>query len=266
MDLQLTDKCALVTGGIRGIGRAVARQLALEGARVAITSRKLQDAEEAAKILSDECGAEVVGLQVDTGDDASVRAMMAAFVERFGRLDIVVNAAAKPGTAPKIAGIAGVEDQEFWEDVNVKVLGYIRVCRAAAPHLTANGWGRIINVSGMAARNAVSIIGSIRNVAVSAMTKNLADELGPKGVNVTVIHPGLTRTEKTGPRMQEIAERQNSTAEEVEQRLSANSSIRRIVDASEVADVVAFLASPRSSSITGDAIACGGGVVGAIYY
>ena len=104
-----------------------------------------------------------------------------------------------------------------------------------------HGWGRIINISGLAARQSGSTIGSIRNVAVSAMTNNLADELGPHGINVTVVHPGITRTERT--------------TEELAARVTGNT-IGRIV----------FLASPKSASITGDAIACGGGVPRAIHY
>jgi NAD(P)-dependent dehydrogenase (short-subunit alcohol dehydrogenase family) len=266
MDLQLSGKRALVTGGARGIGRAIARQLALEGARVVVTSRSAQSASDAAAELTLESGAVAVGLPVDTGDEVSVRALVQNAVHHLGGLDILVNSAARPGARPKVAGIAGVEDEAFWEDINVKVLGYIRMVRAAAPHLTANGWGRIINISGLAARQTGSIIGSIRNVAVSALTKNLADELGPQGVNVTVVHPGLTRTEQTAARLSQIAERDGVTAAEAERRLGASSAIRRIVDASEVADIVAFLASPRSAAITGDGIACGGGTPGPIYY
>jgi NAD(P)-dependent dehydrogenase (short-subunit alcohol dehydrogenase family) len=132
--------------------------------------------------------------------------------------------------------------------------------------MIAAGWGRIINISGLAARQTGSIIGSVRNVAVAALTKNLADELGPKGINVTVVHPGLTRTEKTAPRVASLAAAAGVSAEEMERRMAANITIGRIVDAAEVADVVAFLASPRSIAINGDAIACGGGARGAIHY
>ncbi len=134
------------------------------------------------------------------------------------------------------------------------------------PPVTRAGWGRIINVSGLAARQTGSIIGSIRNVAVAALTKNLADELGPMGVNVTVVHPGLTRTEKTEPLIAARATTAGATIEETEKRMAAGVTVGRIIDAAEVADVVAFLASPRSVSINGDAIACGGGAKGAIHY
>jgi NAD(P)-dependent dehydrogenase (short-subunit alcohol dehydrogenase family) len=251
MDLQLTGKRALVTGGSRGIGKAIARQLALEGARVVIAAQDPERLKAAAAELSQETSSAVTGIAVDTGSDASVKAMVAGAVDALGGLDILVNAAAKPGGQAPPPKLAEMTDEAFYGDVNVKVMGYLRTAREAAPYMKAGGWGRIINVSGLAARGTGSIIGSIRNVAVAALTKNLADELAGTGINVTVVHPGLTRTEKTTP--------------EAEAR-GANTAIGRMVDAAEVADIVTFLASPRSVAINGDAIACGGGAKGPIHY
>lgn len=266
MDLQLDGKRALVTGGSKGIGRAIARQLALEGVDLVIAARNVADVDIAARELAAETGRKIVGLTVDTQDDSSVRALVAATVAALGGLDILVNAAAKPGGQAPPPKLAEITDDLFWDDVNVKVMGYLRMAREAAPHMAAAGWGRIINISGLAARQTGSIIGSIRNVAVSALTKNLADELGPKGINVTVVHPGLTRTEKTAPLVAARAASAGVSPEEIEQRLAANVTIGRLVDMAEIADVVAFLASPRSVAINGDAIACGGGVKGPIHY
>jgi NAD(P)-dependent dehydrogenase (short-subunit alcohol dehydrogenase family) len=149
--------------------------------------------------------------------------------------------------------------------VEIKVLGYLRTARAVAPHLIEQGWGRIINISGLGARQANSIAQTIRNVSVAALTKNLADELGPHGINVTVVHPGRTRTQRLTDQLAERSAESGVAVADLESELATNS-IRRIVDASEVADVVAFLASPRSVAITGDAIAAGGGVPGPVYY
>src|ERR1700720_1849866 len=107
MDLYLSGKRALVTGGSRGIGRAIAGQLAREGARVVVASRNAQSARDTAVELAAECGADVVGLSVDTGDDASVRGLVQNVIAHLGGLDILVNAAAKPGTPPAVPGIAG---------------------------------------------------------------------------------------------------------------------------------------------------------------
>jgi NAD(P)-dependent dehydrogenase (short-subunit alcohol dehydrogenase family) len=132
--------------------------------------------------------------------------------------------------------------------------------------MRAQGWGRIVNISGLAARHAGNTVGSMRNVAVAAMSKNLADELGPAGIHVTVVHPGLTRTERTAPLLETRAKAEGMTLQALEQRMAASNSIKRLVDASEVADLVAFLASPKSIAINGEAIAAGGGMPGAIHY
>jgi NAD(P)-dependent dehydrogenase (short-subunit alcohol dehydrogenase family) len=260
MDLQLAGRRALVTGGSRGIGKAVAAALVAEGARVTITAR----GREALERTAAELGAfPVVG---DTGDDDSVRSLAAQAVEEMGGVDILVNAAAMPGGQSRPPALEEITSAAFWTDVNVKVLGYLRCAQAVAPGMVERGWGRIISVSGLAARSTGSTIGSIRNVAVAAMTKNLADELGPSGVNVTVVHPGLTRTEATAGVVAARAAAQGVDAAEVERRLAGMTTIGRIVDAAEVATVITFLASPLSIAINGDAIACGGGSPGAIHY
>lgn len=202
----------------------------------------------------------------DTGDDSSVKKFMSAAAEQLGGIDILVNNAARPGGQGVVPGLADITDQLFNEDMNVKVMGYLRCAREAAPYMSSNGWGRIINISGLAARNSGTVIGSMRNVAVAAMTKNLADELGPSGINVTVVHPGMTRTEATPGVISARAEREGLSTEQVEAQMAGGNSVRRIINASDIANIVAFLASPLSVAISGDAIAAGGGVGRAIHY
>jgi NAD(P)-dependent dehydrogenase (short-subunit alcohol dehydrogenase family) len=229
MDLLLTGKRAIVTGGSRGIGLAV------------------------------------LAVSADTGDDQSVAEMAATVAGEFGGVDILVNAAARPNTGA-VVGIDDFDVAEFSEQVNVKVLGYLRCIRAVVPFMRANGWGRIVNVSGLAARSTGTITGTIRNVAVAALTKNLADELGRDGINVTVVHPGVTVTEKTPEILAMRAERAGVPVAEVERRLGASVGVGRLITADEVAAVVAFLASPKSVAVNGDAITAGGGAVGPVYY
>jgi len=146
------------------------------------------------------------------------------------------------------------------------VMGYLRCARAVAPHMTAQGWGRIVNISGLNARRTGSIAGSIRNVAVAALTANLADELGPGGVGVTVVHPGLVETERMPQLVADRAAATGRTQEQVRADLGAGSSLGRMVTAEEVANVVVFLCSPLAVAVTGDAIGVGGGNRGVIHY
>lgn len=266
MDLQLEGKVALVTGGSRGIGKAIASELAGEGCDVAITARNRPALEATAAQLAAASGRRVLPFVCDTGSDESVAAMVAAVLESFGRIDILVNNAAKAGGQGPVPSLAEITTELLFEDVNVKVMGYLRTAREVAPVMKANGWGRIINISGLAARQAGSTIGSIRNVAVAALTKNLADELGPFGINVTCVHPGLTRTEATEEVIAVRAAALGRSPEEIERAMSEANVIRRMVEARDIAAVVAFLASPRAIAITGDAIAAGGGARGAIHY
>ena len=265
MDLELNGKTAIVTGGSRGIGKAVARELAREGVDVAIVARGREALEDTAKELAEETGRRFVPIVADTGNEESVQAMVHQAVTALGHLDILVNGAARPGGGPA-PSLSDITEEAFWEEMNTKVMGYLRCAREVAPYLQQQGWGRIINLSGMAARQAGSTIGSMRNVAVSAMTKNLADELGPHGINVTVVHPGLTWTERIPAMVAEQAAQQGVSAEDVERRMAEGNSVRRMIDAREIAYVVAFMASPKSSAINGDAIAAGGGVGRSIHY
>jgi NAD(P)-dependent dehydrogenase (short-subunit alcohol dehydrogenase family) len=265
VDLGLTGKRAIVTGASRGIGLAVADALAAEGCDVALVARGEQALEAAAARVARH-GGRALAIAADTTDDASVRAMVAQTRELLGGVDILVNAAARPadGNAPRV--LADLRDDDLRFEIETKVLGYLRCARAVAPHMIEQGWGRIINVSGLAARHTGLTFGSIRNVAVAALTKNLADELGPAGVNVTVVHPGMTVTERTPSVIAGYAAARGISEAEAEAAIAAGISIRRVVTAAEIADVIAFLASPRSVAITGDAIPVGGGAPGAIHY
>jgi NAD(P)-dependent dehydrogenase (short-subunit alcohol dehydrogenase family) len=266
VDLHLNGKTAIVTGGSRGIGRAVARALALEGVDVAVVARGQADLEAAAAELAGETGRRVVAIPCDTGSDESVREMVRRAVEELGGVDVLVNCAAQPGGQAPPPKLADVNDDVFWPDVNVKVMGYLRCIREVAPHMAARGGGRVVNVSGLAARSTGSTVGSIRNVAVAALTKNLADELGPQGITLAVVHPALTRTEKTPGVVRAQAERLGVPEAEVEERMGRANVLGRLVDAAEVAAVVTFLASPRAMAINGDAVSVGGGIPGSIHY
>jgi len=266
MDLDLKGKTAIITGGSRGIGKAIGMALAKEGANVAIVARDQATLDAAAADIAKATGAKVAALSADTGDDAAVKRMVGEVASAFGRIDILVNCAAQPGGQGKPPALLEINNEHFWADMNIKVMGYLRASREVAPHMIKAGGGRIIHVSGLAARSTGTIIGSMRNVAVAALTKNMADELSPHGIAVICVHPGLTRTEKTPGVIAAQAKAQGVSEAEIETRMAGRNLARKIITAQEVADVVAFLASSRAAAINGDAIAAGGGVPGPIHY
>ncbi|MBK1787946.1 SDR family NAD(P)-dependent oxidoreductase [Prauserella cavernicola] len=265
MELHLNGARAIVTGGSRGIGLAVARGLVAEGARVALTARDEQRLEVAAESIRDG-EADVLAIPADTTDDTSVRAMVDKVQAAWGGVDVLVNAAAQPSFAAAPPALADLTDDAVLTDFDTKVMGYLRCARAVAPHMIAQGGGRIVNISGLNTRRTGSISGTVRNVAVAALTANLADELGPHGVGVTVVHPGMVDTERTPKLVADRAASTGLTEEEVRAGLGATTSLRRLVTAAEVADVIVFLCSPRAVGVTGDAVGVGGGNRGAVHY
>ncbi len=266
MDLELKGKRALVTGGSRGIGKAIARVLAQEGADVALLARDPATLATVAAELAEESGRLVIGVCGDTTNDEQVRRAVAQAVQRLGgSIDILVNAAAEPAGFAGPPQLADITAEFFHAEMDTKVMGYIRCAREVVVGMRSQGWGRIVNISGLAARQTGNAVGSMRNIAVAALTKNMADELGPSGINVTVVHPGLTRTERTAPLVAARAAAQGLTVQQVEAQMAAGNSIHHLVDASEVANVVAFLCSPKSRAINGDVIAAGGGAPRALH-
>jgi NAD(P)-dependent dehydrogenase (short-subunit alcohol dehydrogenase family) len=253
MDLQLKGKRAVITGGSSGIGKAVARSFAAEGVDVVIAARTEEKLKAAASELSADTGGNVAGVAVDTTDDASVKQMVGGAAELLGGIDILVNGAAMPGGSGPAGSISEINTASLLADVDVKLGGYVRTAQAVSPHMIAAGWGRIFNIGGMAARYTGNYSAGMRCAAISALTENLAEELGTKGVSSIAIHPGITRTEKV-------------TADKYEEAALKKNTIGRMIDASEVAWLITVLASPRSVTLNGATIPAGGGLPLAIYY
>ena len=267
MDLQLDGKTAIVTGGSRGIGKAVARVLAADGCSVVITGRYADTLSESAEDVAGATGGSVTPIVCDMTSAEQVNVMVAqAAATLSGRIDILVNNAAAPGGLARGA-LDEIRDEDVMLDLDTKVMGYLRCARAVAPYMQQQGWGRIVNVGGLSARRAAgNLSAGVRNSGLSNLTKYLAEELGNHGVCVNLVHPGTTRTERSGPMYAEQAAREGVTVAEIERRAAAGNSTRRIVDAEELAWVIAFLASPRSIAISGETIAAGGGAGANVYH
>jgi NAD(P)-dependent dehydrogenase (short-subunit alcohol dehydrogenase family) len=264
MNLDLQGKVALVTGGSGGIGKIIAMELAKEGANVAVSARSYEPLAEVSKQISEETHQKVIAVTADSTKADEVDKAVQEVVNSLGSVDILVNSGAPAGglaTGP----FESIAEDLILEDFNIKYLGYFRYARSVAAIMKQKKWGRIINLGGLAARNSGPFSAGARNIAIAHMSKTLSDELGPFGITVNLVHPGMVRTDNTAANFEARAKREGVTVEALEAQLSQNNAIRHIVTAQEIAHIVAFLASPKSVAITGEVIATGGGTGSSVY-
>ncbi|HEY9274312.1 SDR family NAD(P)-dependent oxidoreductase, partial [Achromobacter sp.] len=231
--------------------------------RVAIVARRQAQLDEVAAEITKATGVEVLGVAADVSDTAQVNAMMQRVAEHFGRIDILVNGAAHPGGLVR-SEIEEADPEGLLEDINIKVVGYMRCAKAAAPHMRQGGFGRIVNIGGLTGRGSKQLSG-MRNVAICHMTKTLSDQLGPHGITVNVIHPGVVETPHIHELYEKEAAKQGLTAAQVEANYARATPIRRVLQPAEIADAVLFLASPRAGAITGESLGVDGGITRGIF-
>jgi NAD(P)-dependent dehydrogenase (short-subunit alcohol dehydrogenase family) len=260
---SLAGQVAIVTGGGLGIGKEVARALLDRGAKVVVAARRLPLLEAAAAELTAEGSGEVLPLSADTTDTASVQALVATTVERLGRVDILVNGAAAPAGLVR-NDVEQADPEALLADLNTKVVGYFRCIQAVVPQMREQRYGRIVNIGGLTGRSSHALSG-MRNLAVVHMTKALSDQLGPAGITINTLHPGVVETEHIHELYAKNAAAEGITPAQVEQNFIDRTPIRRVLSAAEVADVIAFLASPRSGGITGESLGMDGGLTRGIF-
>jgi NAD(P)-dependent dehydrogenase (short-subunit alcohol dehydrogenase family) len=200
------------------------------------------------------------------GNSEDIVALVKSTTAEFGRLDVLINNAATIGGTGGVDTLAELNEPLLNADFQVKMLGYLRCAKEAYPHMEAKGWGRIVNIDGLATRQAAGVSGGMRNAAVMNATKVLSEELGPKGITVNAVHPGATKTEALAPRLAGQMERTGKTLEEVEADMAATLAIRRLVTAPDIANVVAFLCSEQAAAITGESVSAAGGGSKAVFY
>src|SRR5690349_23056253 len=272
MDLGLQGKRAVVTGGSRGIGKAIARELAREGVDVAIVARTKGDLEAAARELAAQTNRRIIPIAADVTSKEQVDRMVDEAAQQLGGLHILVNSGSAPGGSATATGpIETIIDEDLLQDFNVKYVGALRCSRAVIPLMKKEGWGRIINISGANARNAGNLSGGARNGAMVHMTKTLAVQFGRHGITVNCIHPGTTRTERTPRLVAARAAELGVSPDEAERRDFAPDSPRgnaicRMVDASEIAFLAVFLASEKAWSVSGELLSASGGAGRSVYY
>jgi len=263
MDLGLRGKAALVTGGSKGIGCAVARALAAEGARVVICSRDAAALKQAAADIEGATGGRVEAVAGDLSRREEISRVAAEALARLGRLEILVNNAG----AIKGGDFLTTPDEEWLEGWSLKLLGYIRMAREVLPLMQRQGGGRIVNVVGAAARNpAVTyMMGGTANAALINFTKALADLGARSKVLVTAVSPGPVKTERWDNLMVQQAKAAGQTVDDYVRERSQEMPLGRIALPEEVADVVCFLASDRASFLTGITITVDGGLTRGVY-
>ena len=272
MDFGLEGKCALVAGGGRGIGKAIALELAREGADVVVASRTESELQKTAKEIEDATGRRVVPMAFDVTQRDQVDRVVAESARVLGGLHILVNSASLPGGSALATGpIETLNEDDLISDFDVKYVGALRCARSAIPFLKEQGWGRIINISGGNGRTAGNLSGGARNVALVHLTKTLSNHLGRYGITVNCIHPGTTRTERTPGLLAARAAQLGIPEEEIEKQDFAPDSPRgnaicRMVEGSEIGYLTAYLASDKAWAVTGEVIAAGGGTGNSVYY
>lgn len=261
-DSELNGQIAIVTGGGLGIGKAITRALVRRGATVVIASRRLEILAGAAEEITAELGGRVVTAVADTTDDQSV-VRLAQTAAELGPLSILVNGAAAPAGLVR-NDIADADPEALLQDLNTKVVGYFRCIKAVAPFMRTEQYGRIVNIGGLTGRSSHALSG-MRNLAIVHMTKVLSDQLGPDGITVNTLHPGVVETEHIHELYAKNAAAQGITAREVEQNFIDRTPIRRVLSADEVAEAVCFFAGAAAGGITGESLGIDGGLTRGIF-
>jgi 3-oxoacyl-[acyl-carrier protein] reductase len=253
--LGLDDKVALVCGASRGLGRAIAAELAAEGASLALCSR---DAERLRSVAAD-LDPDVLAVPADLAGPGEPARVVESTRERFGRLDVLV---ANTGGPP--AGTHDTLSLEDWDRATALLLrSTVELATAALPGMKEREWGRILAVTSVAVKQPVDnlILSNSLRAAVTGFVKTLAREVAPHGITVNTILPGYTATERVTELNAADAEREGVDASEIQARLEASIPMGRLAQPEEFAALAVFLASERASYITGSAIAVDGGWV-----
>jgi 3-oxoacyl-[acyl-carrier protein] reductase len=255
MDLGLKGRLALVTGASEGIGSAIARKLAEEGARVAICARTESTLKDTAAAITRTTGQEIVSIPADLRSLDGCRAVVQQAAENLGGLDILVNNAGASAFGPFV----DLPDEAFVDAINGKLLGYIRCAKAAVPHMRRRGGGVIVNITGTT-QQAIPLHtpGSACNAAIRMFSKELSMELGPLNIRVNSVAPGRIQTARADRLLDATAAAQGTTPEVVLGQLVKTIPSGRVGTTDDIAAAVCFLVSERANYINGAALVVDG--------
>ena len=262
MDLDLKGRVALVAAASRGLGRAVAEELAAEGASLLICSRNAETINNTANEITKATGAEVLALAADVSQVDDVVRLVRSGIERFDRIDILVTNSGGPP-----AGQFESFRQEDWEAATRLLLfSAVELARNVLPGMKERRWGRILNITSIAVKQPVEnlILSNSLRAAVTGFARTLANEVAPLGITVNNIMPGYTRTERIEELSRMMAEKEGISPAEFVARWEKEIPMRRLGEPHEFAALAAFLVSERASYITGTSIPVDGGWIRAL--
>jgi 3-oxoacyl-[acyl-carrier protein] reductase len=257
MDLGLKERVAIVAASSRGLGKACATELALEGATVVICARGRSQLEATAAEIGQETGAQVLPITADLRDDAQIQHLAAEAQRRFGRIDILVS---NNGGPP--AGRFDDFDDDAWLAMHqLTLMSAVRLIRAVLPAMRARQWGRIINITSVSVKQPIDnlLLSNVYRPGVVGLAKTLSAQVAAAGITINNVAPGYTRTDRVLELAQAQAAEQNKTVDEVLADTTASFPIQRMGEPEELAALVAFLASERAGYITGATIPVDGG-------
>lgn len=257
MDLGLKGKVALVAAASRGLGRAVAEEIAAEGAALVVCSRNAETINQTAQEIRVVTGADILALPCDVSQAEEVERLVQSGLERFGRIDILVTNAGGPP-----AGKFESFSQDQWEAATrLTLFSAIELARQVLPGMKERAWGRILNITSIAVKQPVDnlILSNSLRAAVTGFARTLANEVATFGITVNNIMPGYTRTERVEELSRMMAEKEGITPEDFIARWEKEIPMRRLGEPREFAALAAFLVSERAGYVTGASIPVDGG-------
>lgn len=263
MEFGLQDRVALVTGGGRGIGKAISLGLAAQGASVALCGRTPETLEATAEEIRAH-GVQAWPIQADVSQLENIQRFVSEAAAAAGRVDILVNNAVMSLSAP----FDEQTDDHWRHHLDVKLMAYIRCAREVLPFMKEQGWGRIVNVGGMTARITAPLrmTNGIVNAGVANFTKQFAGHVGRHNITVNCVHPGTTATDRMMANMERRARDAKVSLEEIKKQSIAEIPLGRLIQPEDIAAAALFFCSPLADIITGQSIAVDGGSAMSVNY